>query len=109
MSNQTIGHFLREKLTNMGGWINEELGTQPVDLKQYVAERTETEIAYVVGLLSTNSNLITQRNWSGLAGLADLPAELQTVFSLIHQREEMHDKFWRYLELFVVVISNADQ
>jgi hypothetical protein len=105
---QTVGEFLREKLTNMGTWISSELGqTHSVDIKQYIAERTDTEIAYVVGVLGSNSTMITHRDWSGLARVADIPAELLDVFQLIRKREDMHDKFWRYLELFVEVISNS--
>jgi hypothetical protein len=76
-----------------------------VDLKQYVAERTDTEIAYIVGILSTNSTQIAKRDWDGLT--VDIPTELTSVFQRIRKREDMHDKFWRYLTLFVDVISNS--
>jgi hypothetical protein len=89
----------------MTTWIESELGTQSVDLKQYVAERTDTEIAYIVGILSTNSTQIAKRDWDGLT--VDIPTELTSVFQRIHKREDMHDKFWRYLTLFVDVISNS--
>ena len=101
---QTVGSFLREKLTNMTTWIESELGTQSVDLKQYVAERTDTEIAYIVGILSTNSTQIAKRDWDGLT--VDIPTELTSVFQRIRKREDMHDKFWRYLELFVESVSS---
>ncbi len=106
---QTVGEFLREKLTNMASWVNSELGTQSSeDLKQYVAERKETEIAFIAGLLSTNSNLIAHKDWSGLARLGDIPAEMQEIFHAIRKRDDMHDKFWRYLHLFAEVISNTE-
>jgi hypothetical protein len=89
----------------MTTWIESELGTQSVDLKQYVAERTDTEIAYIVGILSTNSTQIAKRDWDGLT--VDIPTELTSVFQRIRKREDMHDKFWRYLTLFVDVISNS--
>lgn len=105
---QTVGQFLREKLTNMGMWVTSELGDQSsVDIKQYIAERSDTEIAYVVGILRSNSNMITHRDWSGLSRTADLPKELLDTFQAIRKREDMHDKFWRYLDLFVQVISNS--
>jgi hypothetical protein len=105
--NQTVGEFLREKMSNMANWIASELGEQnTVDLEQYLAERNDTEIAYVVGILGSNSTMITHRDWSGLARLGDLPTQLLELFQSIKQREDMHDKFWRYLSLFVEVISN---
>ena len=106
MSGQTVGAFLKEKLTNMATWIEEELGTSDVDLKQYLAGRTETEIAYVVGNLCANSIQITHRDWSGLARLYDLPKDLLMLIDAIRKREDMHDKFWRYLELFSDAVSS---
>lgn len=100
---QSVGEFLKEKMGNMSRWVEGELH---VDLKQYVAARTERECTYIAGLLSTNSDKITLRDWSGLASVGDLPQELQRVFLLIRQREDMHDKFWRYMDMFVQVISN---
>lgn len=106
---QTVGEFLRRKLTNMGIWITTELGPDEcVDFEQYLAERTDTEIAYVVGILGSNSPMITHRDWSGLARMGDVPTELLEVFQSIRKRDDMHDKFWAYLELFAHVISNAD-
>jgi len=94
-------------MSNMANWIASELGEQnTVDLEQYLAERNDTEIAYVVGILGSNSTMITHRDWSGLARLGDLPTQLLELFQSIKQREDMHDKFWRYLSLFVEVISN---
>tara|TARA_R100000951_G_scaffold107998_1_gene103876 strand:- start:1579 stop:1905 length:327 start_codon:yes stop_codon:yes gene_type:complete len=107
--NQTVGEFLREKMGNMANWIATELGDEnPVDLNQYLAERTDTEIAYTVGILRSNSTMITHRDWSGLARLGDLPTQLLELFQSIKKREDMHDKFWRYLTLYVEVISNSD-
>lgn len=103
MSEQSVGSFIKEKLFNMAKWVEGEID---VDLKQYVAARTETECTYLAGLLSTNSDKIVHRDWGGLARIGDIPEELQGVFHRIRQREDMHDKFWRYLELFAKVISN---
>lgn len=105
---QTVGGFLREKLGNMGRWVQTEIGETSVDLEQFVAERSDTEIAYLVGVLESSSTMIAHRDWSGLARSSDLPTELLDVFQSIRKREEMHDKFWRYLEMFVEVISNKD-
>ena len=110
MSKQTVGAFLREKLTNMAGWIEEELGKENIRvvLKQYIAERTETEITYVVGILYANSTMITHKDWSGLARLTELPTSLLEVLHNVSKSEGMHEKFWRYMELFVAVISNSE-
>jgi len=108
MAQETVGAFLKDKLGNMARWATGELKNTDygVDLEHFVRERTEMECAYLAGLLSTNSNMITHRDWSGLARIGEMPRQLLDVFHLIRQREDMHDKFWRYLELFANVISN---
>ena len=103
---QTVSEFLREKLMNMATWVESELGKQTVDLKQYVADRSETEIAYFVGILHSNSMMIAHKDWSGFSRVSEIPQEWIEVVDLIRKNEGMHDKFWRYLELFVAVISN---
>lgn len=106
----TIGEFLREKLGNMANWVTTELGElSSVDIKQYIADRTDTEIAYLISILGSNSTMIAHRDWSGLARQADLPVEMLEVFQQIRKRDDMHDKFWRYLDLFVEVISNTEE
>ena len=102
----TVGQFIKEKMGNMAKWATTELKELDVDLEHFVQERTETECAYLAGLLSTNSIMIPHKDWSGLSRIGEMPKELLAVFHLIRQREDMHDKFWRYLELFVSVISN---
>ena len=58
MSQQTVAAFLREKLTNMANWIEEELGKENtrVVLKQYVADRTDTEIATLMVMMRVDYN-----------------------------------------------------
>jgi len=107
MPQETVGQFIKEKMGNMARWATEALKDEHnVDLEHFVMERTETECAYLAGLLSTNSNMITHQDWSGLARIGEMPKQLLDIFHLIRQREDMHDKFWRYLDLFATVISN---
>ena len=102
----SVGDFLREKMGNMSRWVKEELGNTGMDVEHITAEWTDTEIAYIVGVLESNSTKIAHRDWSGLAKVSNLPDELLELFQMIRKREDMHDKFWRYMELFVEVISN---
>ena len=57
--------------------------------------------------LEANADLATHRNWSGLVQLMEAnnaPFELQEVIVAVQQRPAMHDKFWRYIDLFVTVV-----
>ena len=102
----TVGEFLRTKLSNMGEWISSELGGElSLDIKQYISERTDTQIVCVANILSTHSSMIAHRDWQKLGSMSDIPAELMDVFQLIRKREGMHDKFWRYLHMFAEVMK----
>lgn len=102
-----VGEFLREKLGNMSRWVQSELGDKlSVDLEQYIADRTETELACLAGILSTNSTIVGSKDWDRLAGLGSIPEPLLRAFELLRGREDMHDKFWRYLELFIVAVRD---
>lgn len=109
MSEQSKGSFLVEKLTNMAKWVTEEVGREnlPVDIIAGIAGRNALEVTMLCGALEANSDLATHRNWSGLVQLMEAnnaPRELQEVVVAVQQRPSMHDKFWRYIALFIAVV-----
>ena len=99
---QTVGGFLLEKVTNMKNW----LGTE-IDKKDVKLELTELSVTAMAAKLVEHRQLIFNRDWAGLsrqahtAGLGDLTDMLEAV----RTRHDLHDKFWRYLELFVETMS----
>ena len=106
---QSKGEFLMEKVENMAKWVTEVVGKEnlPVDIIAGIAGRSALEITVLCGALEANSDLATHRNWSGLVQLMEAnsaPRELQEVVAAVQQRQEMHDKFWRYIQLFVTVV-----
>ena len=108
MSDQTKGDFLKEKMSNMAKWVTEEVGKEnlPADLIAGIAGRSALEATVVCAALEANKDLATHRNWSGLVKLmADhkAPSELQEVIVAVQRRPPMHDKFWRYIDMFVTV------
>jgi len=102
----TKGTFIKQKLTNMAKWIEEEVGKEnlPVDLVTGITERSELEVTVLCGALQSNTAVLIHRDWYGLnkllAGTTGVPCELVDVLVLVQKREDLHDKFWRYLELF---------
>lgn len=110
MEGQTIGQFLKQKLGNMAKWVNSEVGKEnlPVDVIAGIAGRSELEATVLGNLLRSNKRMVDQRNWAGLSSLArmnNMP-ELEEVIVAINQRPTMHDKFWRYMDLFVEVMGS---
>ena len=106
---QTKGSFLLEKLNNMAKWVTLEVGKEnlPVDIIAGINGRSALEVTALCSTLEANADLATHRNWSGLVQLMkanNAPIELQEVIVAVHQRPAMHDKFWRYIDLFVTVV-----
>ena len=105
---QTKGEFLHEKLSNMAKWVTTEVGEEnlPVDIITGITGRSALEVTVLAATLEANADLATHRNWSGLVQLMEAnraPSELQEVIVAVQKRPDMHDKFWRYIDLFVTV------
>ena len=115
---QTVGAFLKVKLSNLAVWVIESLGKENInmDLEQFVNRRSEVEITFFADILSSNSAKVVHRDWAGLVGIlstdATIPSDVSATFidllQLVRSRPELHDKFWRYMELFRDVVNNSD-
>ncbi len=90
---------------NMARWVTEEVGEEnlPVDIIAGIAGRSVVEITALSGALDANSTQVTTRNWSGLVQLIP-DRDLQQVVAAVQQRPAMHEKFWRYMNLFIEVV-----
>ena len=105
----TKGTFLKEKMSNMARWVTQEVGAEnlPVDIIAGIDGRSALEVTMLSGALGANKDVVTHRNWSGLVQLMEsdgrTPRELQEVVVAVQHRPDMHDKFWRYINLFIEV------
>lgn len=109
MSN-TKGAFLKEKMQNMARWVIEELGSEnlPADLLADIAGRSELEITLIASQLQSNKSLAIHRDWVRLGQSLSsdkLPSWLLEVVMLVRSKDSMHDKFWRYIDLFIEVAA----
>ena len=113
---QTVGGFLKDKLKNLALWVTESIGKENIsmDLELFVNRRSEVEITFFADILNSNSAKVVHRDWTGLVGIlstdATIPKEVADVFiqilQLVRQRQPMHDKFWRYMELFKDTVNS---
>ena len=102
----TVGAFLKSKMHNMAVWVQEELGT--IDYVAAVDARLELELTTFAAMLHSNKHIETQRDWDALFALATDQAGFEPVVQLlkdVHAREHMHEKFWRYVKLFIEVME----
>ena len=99
----TVGEYLLEKATNMQCWLHNELH----DDKERT-RLTEMSVTVMASRLHMNAQAVRDRDWDTLlrvassAGLTDLTDMIEAVRS----RGDLHDKFWRYLDLFVELMSS---
>ena len=112
----TVGAFLKDKLRNLALWVTESIGKENIsmDLELFVNRRSEVEITFFADILNSNSAKVVHRDWAGLVGIlstdATIPKEVADTFiqilQLVRQRQQMHDKFWRYMELFKDTVNS---
>ena len=112
----TVGAFLKDKLRNLALWVTESIGKENIsmDLELFVNRRSEVEITFFADILNSNSAKVVHRDWTGLVGIlstdATIPKEVADVFiqilQMVRQAPAMHDKFWRYMELFKDTVNS---
>ena len=112
-----IGEFLLQKSHNMAAWLQSELQetSELLHLCDYFYKLTELEItAFAVYLLDEHKTEIVQRDWFALLSnmqkakqVHALQIHLPVVLQQVRQRDDLHDKFWRYLALFSATIENS--
>ena len=98
------GAFLKEKLQNMCAWVTNEIGKEnlPIDIV-FTSSVAQPVLVTALALeFQSHGTKVTHRDWQGLvqvmtdAGYVEMVAIIQAVRS----KPDMHDRFWRYLELF---------
>lgn len=100
-----VGDFLAEKAANMQRWVNSELG---MEIKMTITGTTAT---YLAGLISERKQVVYNKDFTSLIRfLNESGAEtsMQAIVTEVKARPDMHDKFWRYMQLFVDVISESE-
>ena len=102
MSQPTVSEFLREKMTNMAKWVEGELGHTEVDLPLFVESRTNAELVFLAECIK-EANPST---FEEIASIPNTPPAFKSLVGLVEKRSYMHEKFWRYVDLFVQTISN---
>ena len=95
-SNQTVGQFLVEKAHNMRTW----LATEGLEIEPLGAELPVVAVAAAQELRSKAQAAIDERDFEALVAHDSMPETIHQVVAFVQCREDLHDKFWRYLALF---------
>ena len=111
---ETVGAFLKQKLANLAGWVTAEVGKEnlPLDIVQAAQARTELEVTVLATMIAERPHVALHSDWGGLVRLLehpDMPPEVPAIVQAVRAREDMHEKFWRYVCLFRdTIISNSE-
>ena len=96
----TVGDFLLEKLGNMSKWVEAETGDS---VMMNAVHKGGATLATAFAIEARKrKELIKNRDWVGLTE-SNLPASISEQIPRLLLRKDMHDKFWRYLDMFVSV------
>ena len=101
-----VGQFIKSKMHNMAVWIDTELHE---DYSSLVDARSELELTTMCAMLHTKKEVFEKNDdWSALAALiANEPAltPFVSIIEKVHERPWMHEKFWKYVRLFIEVME----
>jgi hypothetical protein len=115
---ETVGSFLKAKLCNMARWVEGEVGKDnlTIDVVKFADDRSELEAVLLAEKLASKSAQIANQDWYALVKMLekeDIPTNWAHSFAcLLHAvkaRDELHDKFWRYMQLFRDVVNKSNE
>ena len=107
MTGMTIGAFLREKVTNMATWLHAE-GLPTTGQLPALGDLALTTFAHT--LRNDYGECIKARNFTSLTeDKENLPGDVVDLITFVRFRPALHDKFWRYLELFSEVVGSTHE
>ena len=99
----TVAEYLRSKLENMASWLSAEGCVVELTLLQ------DVQIVALAQVLADDyDDAIAARNFDALLADKDyLPLVVLKAIAFVHAHPPLHDKFWRYLELFSKTVSGS--
>lgn len=101
----TVASFLREKVGNMEVWLRGN-GAEARHLPQ-VSDLAL--VTFAQELHNKFANVLEKRDFDLLlSDKENLPPELMAIVDFVQSKPALHDKFWRYLQLFSDTVSNDE-
>ena len=97
----SIGEYLMQKVDNMVDWLEDNA----LDVPYEASRIPQVFIVRMAEELAAHRDIVEARDFKGLMDMQDLPAQIKDLTVQVQGREELHDKFWRYLSLFIELVS----
>ena len=99
---ETVGTFLAQKAENMKRWLEGENVLVPF-------EPTPLRATLLANELAKHNDLVESAAFEPLIGMlreVSGASELVECLEAVQSREDLHPKFWRYIQLFVETVSS---
>ena len=110
---ETVGSFLKTKLVNMGKWIAQHSMGEFDDLPSVLDNLTEIEVTILAEHLAENKSIIIHEDWQALlqrvSDLPNVPSLVPPAIQYVRSEQSLHEKFWRYMQLFASVVNSNAQ
>jgi len=100
------GDFLHEKMLNMIRFVSEGTGVVIEGLEKQV---TPVRAVLFCQEMRKHKLKIIHRDFLALHNIEDLPSFIQDAIVTVRKHPDLHDKFWRYMELFVMMGDENEQ
>jgi len=98
----TKGAFLHEKMTNMAAWLDSELESSA--FAERMKNCTYAQATLIAATIKERAEVVQARDFDAFGSMHGIPDEFKDIALQIQTRTDTHDKFWRYLDLFVSVV-----
>ena len=103
---QAIGIFLQEKLKNFVKWVLSEIPKKELptgySLNKLATASQCVEFAEIVTEMRAP---VTARDFDALSKHSQATETMVAVIRAVYLRPELHDKFWRYMDMCVDVLD----
>lgn len=96
----TVGDFLAAKVKNMRAWLVDSGISIPED-----AWVPKMFLVQMASELLMHEDVVRARDFERLKQIDGLPEQLKSFLDQLEPREDLHDKFWRYLALFADTVN----
>eukprot|EP00962_Isochrysis_galbana_P042516 scaffold15944_cov115-Isochrysis_galbana.AAC.7 len=102
---QTVGQFVLEKMCNMAAWIECETGQAGLAARMQTLSPLQAMV--ISQYIKSAESAIEGRDWAALqeqlaaeAGTNPIAKDICAGLQVVRASAVMHDKFWRYMQLF---------
>ena len=103
----TVGGVLYEKMHNMSNWLQQE--TQQARFDDGKPRDVVAATLFADHLAARHRASVERRDFAALLTDEKIPHDFAALATeYVVPRADLHDKFWRYMELFINVASSSD-